>query len=361
MPSSSPSTPLDHARTREGSPAPPPPKQRDALLDNAKFLLIGLVVIGHAISPLENSRSAEVLYFWIYLFHMPAFVLISGYLSKSFDASPRRLDKLLTTVAAPYLVFWFLYALQSLWVGRDIPGSPLQALWLTWFLAALFVWRLTVPLWYRVRHPVLISIAISCCAAVVDLGTVMALPRILSLLPFFVAGLFLEPRHFAFLQRTWVRVCAVVTVAASAVATYLFLQPELHPTWLFWSRSLTDRDIELFPLGLPIRLFLLVTAAVLTAALLALTPRRATWFTGLGALTMYAFLLHGFPIRFAQYFGLYDHLSGLSGLVVVGVAAVGLTLLCMTPWVRRATSWAVEPKVGLLILRPSKPRSPQGS
>ncbi|RCV48202.1 hypothetical protein DEF23_25385 [Marinitenerispora sediminis] len=336
-----------------GGARPPggtPERRRDALLDNAKFLLIVLVVVGHVISPATDTRLADAIYFWIYLFHMPAFVLICGYLSKSFDGSARRVDKLLTTVVAPYLIFWGIYALQSLTVGRSLPDTPLQPLWLTWFLAALFVWRLTVPLWKRVRWPIPVAIAVSLAASVVTTGDVFGMSRILSLLPFFVAGLMLEPRHFEFLRQRWVRVWAVGVVLITAAMSYIYLE-QLSLEWVYWRESLLERDVDILPIGIPGRIVFMVLAASLTAALLSLTPRRTTWFTGLGALTMYVFLLHGLPIRIAEQFGWYDVVNGYVGLAVNTAVAVGMVFLLCSPWVRRATRWAVEPRVDWILRR----------
>ncbi len=40
-----------------------------------------------------------------YTFHMPAFIIISGYFSRSFDLRLKRVKRLITGVAVPYLVF----------------------------------------------------------------------------------------------------------------------------------------------------------------------------------------------------------------------------------------------------------------
>ncbi|MZD05179.1 hypothetical protein GTW43_08790, partial [Streptomyces sp. SID5785] len=54
------------------------PKQRDAFFDNAKYLAIVFVAMGHAWEPLtDGSRAAEALYMIVYTFHMPAFIVIS--------------------------------------------------------------------------------------------------------------------------------------------------------------------------------------------------------------------------------------------------------------------------------------------
>ena len=60
-------------------------KQRSNYWDNAKAILIFLVVLGHFLLPLENKVGGVMAtYWWVYLFHMPAFVFVSGVFSKSY-------------------------------------------------------------------------------------------------------------------------------------------------------------------------------------------------------------------------------------------------------------------------------------
>jgi fucose 4-O-acetylase-like acetyltransferase len=324
-------------------------------LDNAKFVLILLVFVGHAIRPGEKTGLGQSLYYWIYLFHMPAFVLISGYLSKSYDGAPRRVDKLVTSLALPYLIFWGIYSLQLLSDGKNLPGGPLDPLWITWFLFALLVWRLTVPIWRRLRWPVTTSVAISVAAAFVETGDAVGVARILSMLPFFVVGLVLEPRHFDLLRRPVVRVCSGVAVVATAVVTYTHLRG-FSREWVYWRHTLEERDIDFLPYGLLARMVFMGLAFVLIAALLSLTPRQPTWFTQFGALTLYVYLLHGLVIRVGTQFGWYEYtgelLNGHMELVLNTAVAVAGTFVLCTPWVRRATKWAVEPKLTWILRRP---------
>ena len=74
------------------APSPAPAKQRDPWFDNAKMALVVLVVIGHSwtLLPLfaDDAGSTEVLrwtYHFLYAWHIPAFVIVTGYLSKSFE------------------------------------------------------------------------------------------------------------------------------------------------------------------------------------------------------------------------------------------------------------------------------------
>ena len=57
-------------------------KQRSYYFDNGKFFLIVLVVLGTFDHNLQEDVDTNALYNTIYTFHMPAFILISGYFAK---------------------------------------------------------------------------------------------------------------------------------------------------------------------------------------------------------------------------------------------------------------------------------------
>jgi fucose 4-O-acetylase-like acetyltransferase len=333
-------------------------RHRDSRLDNAKFLLIALVVIGHAIEPIRGTPVVDAVYMWIYSFHMPAFILISGYLSKSFDASPRRVEKLVLGVAVPYLIFWGLHVLLAVLLDRGVPASPLEPAWTLWFLVALFVWRLSVPVWQRLRWPLATAVGVSLATAFVELENVLGLGRLLSLLPFFVLGLLLRPEHLDVLRRGWVRALAVLTVAASAVvavpaARYLEFE------WFFWRSSLVDRDIDPLGAGLLLRLGCMLAALSLTAALLALVPRGSGAVTRLGAYTLYVYLGHSLLLRVAEHLGWYDLADGVLGLAVNTALGLALVFFLCLPWVRAVLRPLVEPDASWVLrsARPGEARS----
>jgi hypothetical protein len=89
---------------------------RYPVLDNARFLLISLVVTGHLLEQLADSGPiTAALYRWIYLFHMPAFVLISGAVSKA-TLTRRRAFALVTGLLLPYVIFQALYPAWGAWL-----------------------------------------------------------------------------------------------------------------------------------------------------------------------------------------------------------------------------------------------------
>jgi fucose 4-O-acetylase-like acetyltransferase len=341
-----------------------PPKQaggRDAFFDNAKYLAIVLVAIGHAWEPLrDGSRTVSALYMVVYAFHMPAFIVISGYFSRSFDASPGRIRRLVTGLAVPYVVFETAYTLFTRWTDQepDRPVSLLDPLYLTWFLAALFVWRLTTPVWRSVRWPLPVALVVSMLATLSpSIGNDLDLQRTLQFLPYFVLGLLLKPEHFQLVRRRSVRVLAV-PVFAAAVALAYWAVPRMTGAWFYHRDSAEELTAPAW-YGPVMTLMTFGCSLVLVSCFLAWVPGRRAWFTVLGAGTLYGYLLHGFVAQGSKFWGWYEPawVHGPVGVAAVTVvAAVLVTVLC-TPPVRRLFRWVMEPDMAWAFRRDAPQRT----
>ncbi|WP_189314021.1 acyltransferase family protein [Streptomyces brasiliensis] len=324
-------------------------KQRDAFFDNAKYLAIVLVAMGHSWEPLkDDSRILEGLYTVVYSFHMPAFIIISGYFSRSFDMRPDRLKRLITGVAVPYIIFETAYPLFKRVVDHD-PGQEISLLdpwYLTWFLVALFVWRLTTPVWKLVRWPLPLAIGIAMLASVSpSIGDDLDLQRVLQFLPYFVLGLCMKPEHFRLVRRRWVRV-ASVPVFLFAIAFGWWAVPRMNTAWFYHRDSAQELGAPWW-CGPVMVLAMFGCSLLLTACFFSWVPGRKMWFTTLGAGTLYGYLLHGFLVKLGDYRGWFDHAflhRPLGEILVTLLAAAAVTLLCTRP-VQRVFRFAMEPKM----------------
>ncbi|MGW1957781.1 acyltransferase family protein [Streptomyces sp. NPDC001920] len=335
------------------APAPATPaspglsKKRDAFFDNAKYAAIVLVAVGHAWEPLrDGSRTVDALYMLVYAFHMPAFIIVSGYFSRSFDGRPAQLKRLVTGLVVPYVVFETAYTLYTRWTDQepDRPVSLLDPLYLTWFLVALFLWRLTTPLWRRVRAPLPLALAVAMLATLSpSIGNDLDLQRALQFLPYFVLGLLLRPEHFRLVRRRAVRIVAVPVFAGAFVVAY-WAVPRMSGSWFYHRDSAEELGAPAW-YGVVMTPALFVCSLLLVACFLSWVPGRRLWCTVLGAGTLYGYLLHGFVAQGSRFWGWYDPAwvhGPLGAIVVTVVAAVVVTLLCAPP-VRRALRFVVEP------------------
>jgi fucose 4-O-acetylase-like acetyltransferase len=321
-------------------------RSRDPFFDNAKFLAILLVVSGHAIEGLRDVRLAHAAYLFIYSFHMPVFIVITGYFSRNFTFSGGKARKLITNLGVPYVVFEVAYsAFDWLVGGNPFRVTLLDPYFLTWFLMALFLWRLSTPVWQQIRWPLGVAVAISLLSYMGTLSTQLDMHRIFGLVPFYVLGLLLKPEHFELLKRRQARVIGALTLAGGLAMSFV-IDRHMATEWLYWRSGDTKMGVDLVT-GTLMRLGMLVGATVLVAAFLAVVPARHTWYTTLGTTTLYAYLLHGFGTRLMMFAGWndLDWLNTVPGVIGVAVAAAVIgTLLCTRPVVR-IMHWALEPRM----------------
>ncbi|WP_353809323.1 acyltransferase family protein [Agromyces sp. SYSU T00194] len=353
------------------SPSGPPPavpaqpprprgKRRVPMWDNARWIAITLVVVGHGILPLiAESDSAYSVYLFIYSFHVAVFVTVSGYFTKSAPQNARALRLILTDVVFPYLVFETIWTVVKWLTGGAFSLDYTTPSWTLWFLLALAMWRIALPYLVLLRYPLLIAIVISIGAGYTEaIDSTLALTRTFGMLPFFVFGW--QLRQWQVTDR-WLdlRPAVVWRWRAGAIALFaivLAVMPLAIGTW----RDIGLRRFMLYddaymaigydePWSGLIRLALLASAMVMTVAFLMLMPRGAHWFTPYGAATMYIYLLHSFvlyPIRES------DLLAGDQpawALPIMIVFCVGVSILLSQPLVMRIFRPLVQPRARWLF------------
>jgi fucose 4-O-acetylase-like acetyltransferase len=322
------------------SPTKPP---RDPYFDNAKMLLVTLVVVGHAWALVRTSTVGAALYDFLYLFHIPAFVMVTGYLSRSFSYSRRNLHRLLTTVVVPYVVFEAALAVFRTRLGgetlQDVFADPH---WPMWYLAVLFLWRLATPILKSAPAPLALAVLV-CLLGGLTTGDVLDVARAMGLLPFFVIGLTATPERIELLRRPAARIAASAALLVGLGSTWL-LSSRFSAEWLYWRSSYAELGAGVLE-GAAVRLALLVVCAVLGLSVLALVPTTRLWITGLGSATLVVYLFHGFPVKAAEYAGLRtlasDHPIG--AFVLATAAALALALLLAVPPVARRLNLVVDP------------------
>lgn len=241
-------------------------KERNLKLDNAKGILITLVVIGHMLLPIQGTtRGVTNFFYMIYAFHMPAFVFISGLLAQRIytrvpkpahapveNRAPRHphhaanvsATQQVTTVGHfnghrwcstlwLYLLFQFILFFSEIPAYGRTTRFPdfLHTSGAPWYLLALLLWYLMIPLFAGCRGKVLplrpvcsnrrlqlserraqsglpysliawilltgLSLAGGYLASglLAGIGDFLALDRVIAFAPFFFAGYFIGPER----------------------------------------------------------------------------------------------------------------------------------------------------------------------
>ena len=131
------------------------------LVDNIKVVLIFLVVFNHLIAFQLVKVDMVVRYVWygITIFHMPAFIFISGYLSKKPQDVLKNVKNLLIPYILGYSLTWYAY----IWTGRSMDYELLRPSGtVMWYVLALFIYRLTIEALGKIRFIVPLSIIFAC-------------------------------------------------------------------------------------------------------------------------------------------------------------------------------------------------------
>ena len=169
--------------------------KRITYIDNTKMLLIFLVVLGHAIAYGCWTNEPHILgiYNCIFAFHMPLFVIISGYFSRNITYQR---EKDIATLLFPYLIFQVLNVLYIRYIEHGIAGWNLFIPYhQNWYILALFIWRLITPYFKYIKYSIGISLAILLSVTFSKYhvqDNLFALPYVFVFLPFYVIGYYAE-------------------------------------------------------------------------------------------------------------------------------------------------------------------------
>ena len=330
-----------------------PPKERVAYLDNARYWVMLLVVIGHSLTQFGSIESARAVYVWIYAFHMPFFVLISGYTARRYMGDARQVRRMVSTLVVPYLIVETSLQLITRHYGEGPdPMLILSPQWLAWFLAALFVWRITTPIWRALKYPITTSIIISLTVGLFELPNVLALPKILGFLPFWVIGLHMSREWFERLTERPIRIASAIVLIVAFVICYRY-SPGWETDWLLWKQRYDESPLSATALeGVLQRAELLAIGLLLTFAALSLIPKRRSWTTRLGTRTIYTYLLHGYVVLILSLqFDVFNRIEHFGVIAVIGtiVGAIILANLLMTSIVSKIFRPVFEPKLTWLF------------
>ncbi len=118
-------------------------KERIILWDNLKGFLIFLVVFAHLFNDIQTIKTVNAVWNGIYMFHMPAFVFVSGYFGKSKHAQS---EEAILKLFSAYVIINGLNGVIFSNYSIFTPWSP------TWYILALIVWRLLTHILAKCKY-----------------------------------------------------------------------------------------------------------------------------------------------------------------------------------------------------------------
>ncbi|AIE59434.1 acyltransferase family protein [Bacillus methanolicus] len=274
-------------------------KQRNYYFDNAKFILIFFVVFGHLLrSFIENNETIYTIYKVIYTFHMPAFIVVSGFFAKGFYQKGY-VKKIAKKLILPYMTFQIIYSIfyYFLYEQSELKMDPFDPHWSLWFLISLFFWNIMLLLFAKYKAAVSITAAliIGLLIGYVDsVSNYLSLSRTFVFFPFFLLGYYLRKEHISALLRVKFRLFSLAAFIIVFIGFYLY--PEMNYEWLLGSKPYGELGEASFNAMLT-RLGLYILSVIMVFSFFAFVPRKQYFFTSLGKNSLYVYLLHGFFVR----------------------------------------------------------------
>lgn len=279
-------------------------KERNLLFDNIKGILIFLVVFGHSLELLKDKYIlANIIYAYIYMFHMPSFIFISGYFSKNLKKSQ---DSAFEKFLLPFLLITIPWNVVGFLMGVS-NYSFFTPAWAMWYLFSMFLWKLTLPYLIKIKGIFKISLLLGITAGMfMEFNSFMSLSRTFTFLPYFLAGYFFDEHLIQKIREKPKILAILIFIIVFLIAIYFSIANDIPIEILWLDRPFINLNYSI-KLGLIIRIILYIIGFLMTFSILNLITTKKTIFANIGRNTLSVYLLHIFLI--GMFFGISRYIN----------------------------------------------------
>lgn len=277
-------------------------KTRIAKWDNLKFFLIFLVVLGHIFEEYIIAGNAnwdvKRARFFIYLFHMPLFLFLSGMFSKK-NIDNKRYKNIFF-----YLILFYVTKL-IFFVCNIFKGKYYFSMFsengVPWYCLALFACSLiTIFLkQFNKKYVFVFSIILGCIVGYDSkVSDFLVLSRIIVFFPFFFAGYCLdENKLIKILSHKIVKIMAVILILTVMILIWLYIKDIYWINPLLSGRNPFSKLEQYAYLGGALRAGCYAIVMLLGASIISLTPsgNKIKLFANWGSRSLQVYMLH-YPV-----------------------------------------------------------------
>jgi len=306
--------------------------ERNIYLDNVKGLLIFFVVIGHMIEGHIYNSIWFIPYLYIYIFHMPLFIFISGYFSKK---TVNDQVKIFSRFLLPFFVSISLgYVVQSIFIKR-LNLNFLVNYGALWYFLSLFIMCLLLPIVIKIRCNILILFFFSLVIGFFSAsGTFLSLSRTICFFGYFLLGYYCPISFFSYIKNKKIPI-VVITLIISILLYFFFTSryglQHIRGIVLTLLRSDAYKDMEIGQItGLLFRAITIPLSILFGVFVLACTPEKLTILSYLGRASVIIYIFHVYYVSlFWRLFTLDE--DSILGMAIIIISSIGITVFLSIP------------------------------
>ena len=308
---------------------------RICLFDNIKFFLIATVAVGHIIDfATAESDVYKSIFLFIYSFHMPLFLFLSGVFNKNRDTKKKVISFIFLGFAIKILL-----TLSKLLINGKASFSLLSDGGLPWFMFVMGAFYLISYLLRDAdkRLVLLMSVLVACFVGYdSSIGDWLYLSRTVVFYPFFVLGEMTSPEKLTELNGKKILKAAGVAVLLIWGAVCLFCIDDVYMLRpLFTGRNSFSVNPAFEKWGMLYRLLCYVITAVVSFYIICAVPsRKIPLVSDFGSRTIQVYFWHWPVVMIMEKTGLLTLLfsTPVGKLVAMLIGVVITFILSMKPF-----------------------------
>ena len=286
-------------------------QSRNFYFDNIKGILVFLVVLAHLLANcISYSRILNAVYIFIYLFHIPLFVFMSGCLSKGSKSGDTALIKFLglylfvsfsSTFFSDLIYFifswpdelsFYLFFTKILVFAKNAVLAVFLAVGPSWYLLSLIFWRLITPSFNKKRWLLFSVVAALLIGGVNQIEKCPELIKDNRVFAFYLAGYLLDSKSLLqFAEKSnklYLKIGAALICVGIAGLLY-FKNIDYQILYGFSSYSTCGYT---FLSGIANRSYVYFLGCIISLCLLILVPRKESIITSWGKNSINVYIWH---------------------------------------------------------------------
>lgn len=270
--------------------------ERDLYYDNLKGLLIILVVVCHFLGCclVKSDYILRSFILFIYFFHMPLFIFVSGYFSKNVDKCRETAFSGLFLIFVIAQIFWviFKYLTNGSVYYMEHFLDPGYAIW---YIVSLFFWRFFLKDLIKLRYALVISFLISPLIMFLSSSEMtLAINKTVGFLVFFLLGYYTSAEMINKIRR-FPKYAALPLLALILAGVTILIRKDLISYSLVKSVLMHTLTMDSFTntwLGLGAYYGAILLAIICGGLVLAAVPGKKTVLSFIGRDTLPLYLTH---------------------------------------------------------------------